>query len=190
MGSSSQVAGASEGFSTEIAREIAVLVSVEITGERRRLSGVAQQARAAASLLHDSPDEPASPAADLDFEAALAEFQELARSAGAEVAATVVQRRGKPDAATLIGPGKVEELAGVVASSGANLVLFDHDMTPSQLRNLDKALPCRVIWAYAGTPCTLALIVDGVPTRTDFSTPPATHAHGTLSMGRTFRLVG
>ena len=75
----------------------------------------------------------------------MAEFHELARSAGAEIAATVVQRRAKPDAATLIGPGKVEEVAAVVASSGANLVLFDHDLSPSQLRNLDAELPCRVI---------------------------------------------
>jgi GTP-binding protein HflX len=133
------------GHVTEQAQERAVLVSVEITGTRRRLTGAAAAARAAASL-HDDEDESApEPVADLDFEAALAEFQELARSAGAEIAATVVQRRGRPDPATLIGPGKVEELVGVVASSGANLVLFDHDLTPSQLRNLDKELPCRVI---------------------------------------------
>ncbi len=121
-----------------------MLVSVEITAERRKLSRVAQQARTAASL--DVEDvEPAEVPSDLDFEAALAEFYELAQSAGAEVVATVVQRRGKPDPATLIGPGKVEELAAVVASSGANLVLFDHELTPSQLRNLDDELPCRVI---------------------------------------------
>ncbi len=138
-------AAKSTGHLTETVQEHAVLVSVEITGERRRLSGAAAQARAAASL-HEGGDETApEPLVDLDFDAALAEFQELARSAGAEIAATVVQRRGKPDPATLIGPGKVEELIGVVASSGANLVLFDHDLSPSQLRNLDKELPCRVI---------------------------------------------
>ncbi|MGI4755230.1 MAG: GTPase HflX [Janthinobacterium lividum] len=132
------------GFLTESDTERAVLVSVEITGERRRLSRVAQQARTAASLDADD-DQPPVSTSDLDFEAALAEFHELARSAGAEIVATVVQRRGKPDAATLIGPGKVDELVGVVASSGANLVLFDHELTPSQLRNLDDELPCRVI---------------------------------------------
>jgi GTP-binding protein HflX len=123
-----------------------VLVSVEITGERRRLTASAQQARAAAAI-HDGEDdlETVEPVAELDFDAALEEFQELARSAGAEVVATIVQRRGKPDPATLIGPGKVDELAATVASSGANLVLFDHDLTPSQLRNLDKELPVRVI---------------------------------------------
>jgi GTP-binding protein HflX len=134
------------GHLTEQVQERAVLVSVEITRERRRLTGAAAQARAAASLHDDEDESPVpGPVADLDFEAALAEFEELARSAGAEIAATVVQRRGKPDPATLIGPGKVDELVGVVASSGANLVLFDHDLTPTQLRNLDKELPCRVI---------------------------------------------
>ncbi len=135
-----------DGYVTDSAAERAVLVSVEITGERRRVSSAAQQARAAADL-RDNTDDSATPEppADLDFEAALAEFHELARSAGAEIAATVVQRRGKPDSATLIGPGKLEEVVAVVASSNANLVLFDHDLSPSQLRNLDAELPCRVI---------------------------------------------
>jgi GTP-binding protein HflX len=44
-----------------------------------------------------------------------------------------------------VGQGKVEEIAGVAASTHADVVLFDHDLTPSQLRNLERALPCRVI---------------------------------------------
>ena len=134
------------GHTTGSDVERAVLVSVEISGERRKVSAAAQQARAAADLRDGTEEAPLpEPPADLDFEAALAEFHELARSAGAEIAATVVQRRAKPDPATLIGPGKVEELVAVVAGSGANLVLFDHDLSPSQLRNLDAELPCRVI---------------------------------------------
>ena len=82
---------------------------------------------------------------DLDFDASLAEFEELARSAGAEIAATLVQRRARPDAATLVGQGKLEEIEGVAASTDADVVLFDHDLTPSQLRNLEAKLPCRVI---------------------------------------------
>ena len=81
----------------------------------------------------------------MDFDASLAEFEELARSAGAEVAATLIQRRPRPDPATLVGQGKLEEIEGVVVSTGADLVLFDHDLTPSQLRNLEAKLPCRVI---------------------------------------------
>ena len=45
----------------------------------------------------------------------------------------------------LVGTGKIEEIEGVVASTDADVVLFDHDLTPSQMRNLDGRLPCRVI---------------------------------------------
>ncbi len=137
-----------DGHATAAAQDSAVLVAVEITGERRKLLGAARQARLAAALHPESLNESADavePAADLDFEAGLEEFEELARSAGAQVSATVVQHRPRADAATLIGPGKVEELEAVVKSTGANVVLFDHDLSPSQMRNLNDALPCRVI---------------------------------------------
>jgi GTP-binding protein HflX len=81
----------------------------------------------------------------LDTEESLAEFRELVSSAGAEIAAEVIQRRPRPDPATLIGAGKVEEIAGIAASTEADLILFDHDLSPTQLRNLDGALPCRVL---------------------------------------------
>ena len=81
----------------------------------------------------------------LDAEESLAEFRELVESAGGEVAAELMQRRARPDPATLVGSGKVEEIAGVAASVEADLVLFDHDLSPTQLRNLEKALPCRVL---------------------------------------------
>ena len=81
----------------------------------------------------------------LDVEESLAEFRELVSSAGAVVVAELMQRRSRPDPATLIGAGKVEEIAGVAASTEADLVLFDHDLTPTQLRNLEAALPCRVL---------------------------------------------
>jgi len=148
-------------------QELAVLVAVEFSGQRRRLSAAARLARDAAAISTEadlSADEgdaqhsgnaegpsangPASQrgaAGELDFDASLAEFEELAQSAGAQIAATLVQRRARPDAATLVGQGKLEEIAGVVASTGASVVLFDHDLTPSQLRNLDAKLPCRVI---------------------------------------------
>ena len=84
-------------------------------------------------------------ATELDVEESLAEFRELVSSAGGVVVAEVLQRRARPDPATLIGTGKVEEIAGIVASTEADLVLFDHDLTPTQLRNLEAALPCRVL---------------------------------------------
>jgi len=134
-------------------REKAVLVAVEFTGERRKLTASARLARRSAEILahaefedeETGPAEPASKQSALDFEASLAEFQELARSAGAEVAATILQRRPRPDAATLIGTGKIEEIEAVVASTAADVVLFDHDLTPSQMRNLEDRLHCRVI---------------------------------------------
>jgi GTP-binding protein HflX len=143
-------------------QDLAVLVSVEFTGQRRRLSAAARLARdasavgdaAAKDADSSGTDEGLSATAgkahgdavgDLDFDASLAEFEELVRSAGAEIAATLVQRRARPDPATLVGLGKLEEIEGVVASTGADVVLFDHDLTPSQLRNLEAKLPCRVI---------------------------------------------
>ena len=57
----------------------------------------------------------------------------------------MVQRRPRPDPATLVGKGKVEEIAAVAASAQATLILFDHDLTPTQLRNLERALPVRVV---------------------------------------------
>ncbi len=134
--------------------ERAVLVAVEFTGERRKLTAAARLARASAAVLagvssdHDQDQDSAADAklhADRDFEASLAEFEELARSAGAEVAATLIQRRPRPDPATLIGGGKLDEIEAVIASTGADLVLFDRDLSPSQLRNLEAKLPCRVI---------------------------------------------
>jgi GTPase len=143
-----QLAAAAE-LRAQSRAERAVLVAVEFTGERRRLTSAARMARGAAavaagSALDDSGADPQR-VADLDWDASLAEFEELARSAGAEVAATLIQRRPRPDPATLVGQGKLEEIEVVVASTGADLVLFDHDLTPSQLRNLEARLPCRVI---------------------------------------------
>jgi GTPase len=89
--------------------------------------------------------EPGYASAGLDAEESLAEFRELVASAGAVVAAEVMQRRSRLDPATLIGAGKVEEIAGIAASVDADLVLFDHDLSPTQLRNLEAALPCRVL---------------------------------------------
>ena len=128
-----------------VRQESAVLVAVEFTSQRRRLTAAAKLARDAAAVQADGSVAEREPGGDLDFEASLAEFEELARSAGAKVAATLVQRRARPDAATLVGQGKLDEIAGVAASTSADVVLFDHDLTPSQLRNLEAKLPCRVI---------------------------------------------
>ena len=78
-------------------------------------------------------------------EESLAEFRELVTSAGAEIAGEFVQRRDRPDPATLIGKGKLEEIAGAVASVNADLVLVDHELSPSQQRNIESVVETRVI---------------------------------------------
>ena len=78
-------------------------------------------------------------------EESMAELRELATSAGGRVIAEFLQRRLKPNPATLIGSGKLQELKGAVASSSPDVVIFDHELTPSQQRNLERELDVRVI---------------------------------------------
>jgi GTP-binding protein HflX len=78
-------------------------------------------------------------------EESLEELAELASSAGAEIVDTLMQARQAPDAATLIGQGKVEEVAAAVLSDGADVVIFDHDLTPTQQRNLERAIQAKII---------------------------------------------
>ncbi|WP_349615812.1 ribosome rescue GTPase HflX [Azotobacter salinestris] len=73
------------------------------------------------------------------------EFQELARSAGADVVAFVGVARHQPSAKYLIGTGKVGELHDLVRTEQAELVIFNHVLTPSQERNLERAFECRVL---------------------------------------------
>ena len=75
----------------------------------------------------------------------MAELRELAASAGARILESVIQSRPAPEAATLIGQGKVEELAAAAASQDADVVIFDQDLSPTQQRNLEKALATKVI---------------------------------------------
>jgi GTP-binding protein HflX len=78
-------------------------------------------------------------------EESMAELRELATSAGAEVVGEFIQSKDKPDPATLIGRGKLEEIAGAAASAGADLLLFDHDLSPAQQRNVEAIVGVRVI---------------------------------------------
>ena len=76
---------------------------------------------------------------------ALEEFADLARSAGASVVATLKARIDKPNPATLIGSGKLEEVKAACDATGADLVLVNHPLSPGQERNLEKALERRVV---------------------------------------------
>jgi len=78
-------------------------------------------------------------------DASLAELARLAETAGSEVLEGLVQRRDRPDPATYIGSGKVLELSGVVEATGADTVICDGELSPSQLRQLEARLKVKVI---------------------------------------------
>ena len=77
--------------------------------------------------------------------ASLEELAELARSAGAHVAGSIFQMRDKIDPATMIGRGKIEEVKIEADLHKAPLIIFDRNLSPTQLRNLEKGTECRVI---------------------------------------------
>ena len=83
--------------------------------------------------------------ADYDPEESLEELRELAESAGVHVVGSVLQRLPEADAATLVGRGKAREIYDEARAAQADVVLFDHDLTPTQLRNLESALHSKVI---------------------------------------------
>ena len=78
-------------------------------------------------------------------EESLEELGELAVSAGGAVSGKILQSRAAPEAATLVGQGKVQEIRNDVHAKAVDTVIFDHDLTPTQQRNLEKALGCKVI---------------------------------------------
>lgn len=73
------------------------------------------------------------------------EFEELVISAGGDPIAFVTGKRDVPTAKFFVGVGKLEEIKREVDSSGAGLVIFNHNLTPSQERNIERALSCRVL---------------------------------------------
>jgi GTP-binding protein HflX len=78
-------------------------------------------------------------------EESLEELKVLAESAGASVEETIVQSREAPSAATLIGSGKLDQLRSLVVAQELDVVLFDSDLTPTQQRNLERALDCKIL---------------------------------------------
>lgn len=111
-------------------RERALLVGLDIKGRAGKRGGAPGGAAGAA---------------DYSAEESLEELATLVRGAGAEIVGTLLQSRERPEAATLIGLGKVQEAAGQARAAGADLAVFDHDLTPTQQRNLEKTLDCRVV---------------------------------------------
>ena len=83
--------------------------------------------------------------ADYDPEESLEELRELASSAGAQVVGSVLQRSPEAYPATVVGRGKTHEICVEARAARADVVLFDQDLTPSQLRNLESVLHSKVI---------------------------------------------
>lgn len=82
---------------------------------------------------------------DPDFDETHAEFMELVHSTGAVIAAEVTGKRHRPDSKFFAGTGKVDEIGLLVESHEAVLAIFNHELSPSQERNLEQKLKCRVL---------------------------------------------
>jgi len=130
--------------------ERAFLVGLDVRSRRARgavtaQAAAARDASASAKRSGVAKPEGKSNIPEFDADESLAELRTLAESAGATIAGQILQRRERPDPATLIGAGKLEEVAGAAASVNADVLLFDHDLTPSQQRNIEKIVQVRVI---------------------------------------------
>jgi GTP-binding protein HflX len=99
---------------------------------------VIRERAALVGLFNDSPR-------PFDPEHALDELAGLASAAGADVVLRVLQDRVKPDPATFIGSGKLKSLVAAVDETRADLVIFDNELSPAQLRNLETALDRKVV---------------------------------------------
>jgi len=82
---------------------------------------------------------------DINFDESEKEFIELVNSTGAKVATIVHGKRRVPDSKFYAGTGKVDEIRENVIASGATVVIFNHELSPSQERNLEEKIQCRVI---------------------------------------------
>jgi GTPase len=124
-------------------KERAFLVGLDYRKRRASSKGLTAGAQAARDVSIAQKKVTSEP--QFSAEESLGELRDLAISAGAEIAGELLQRRERPDPATLIGRGKLEEIAGAAALVSADLLLFDHDLTASQQRNIEQVVHARVI---------------------------------------------
>ena len=113
------------------------------------------------------------------------EFEELARSAALVCAETVTANRDRPHPRWFIGTGKVDELAAAIAANQSDVVLFNHELTPVQQRNLEQRLECRVM---TRTELILHIFADRARThegQLQVELAQLTHAQTRLSRGWT-----
>ena len=106
------------------------------TGHRDALAVEQEKAILVAALL---------PGLDIDPHDPLGELASLADTAGAVCVDQLMQKRQKPEPATLIGKGKLQELACMVKAHEAQVVLFENDLAPSQIKNIEQAVECKVL---------------------------------------------
>ena len=123
-------------FDRPEAGERALLVHCAFTGSFKRYSAAK---RAVASDSNDEPGRFASSDSSVD------EFVDLVRAAGISPIYLESMQRKDPSPRLLIGSGKVDELAELVKANDIDVALFNHALSPSQERNLEKELECKVI---------------------------------------------
>ena len=134
-------------------RERAFLVGLEVRTQRAAKGTLTAQAAVARDAVSMQAPEAAAVSRlngkrsipEFDSYESLAELRTLAESAGAKVVGETLQRRDRFDPRTLVGAGKLEEIAGAAASADADVLLFDHDLSPSQQRNIEAVIKRRVI---------------------------------------------
>ena len=105
-------------------------------GKRNTMTVVRERAILVACLLPGKESDPHDP---------LGELRSLADTAGAVVVDELMQNKRKPEAATYIGSGKVKELAEMVKTHKADVVVFDNDLSPSQIGNIEEVCECKVV---------------------------------------------
>jgi len=105
-------------------------------GSRNQLTVARERAVLVACLLPGHQADPHDP---------LSELRALADTAGAVSVDELMQNRRKPDPATFIGSGKVEQLGSMVKAHEADVVIFDNDLSPRQIANIEQALECKVL---------------------------------------------
>lgn len=107
--------------------------------ERKELTPTAEEKRLTRAILIGADT------GEYDAESSMDELSELAQTAGAEELARVIQKRGAYEAATVIGEGKLAEVKELCGSLGAELLIFDCELTASQIRNVEDETDVRVI---------------------------------------------
>lgn len=105
-------------------------------GQREKLTVVRERAVLVSCLLPDHQNDPHDP---------LSELRALADTAGAHVVDELIQNRHKPDPAMFIGSGKAKELADMVEDREAEVIIFDNELSPSQIANLERTTECKVL---------------------------------------------